>query len=152
MQGQQSVIPVGGLSQMLFPSTHLQGYGMGWFVRDYRGRKVIEHGGNTDGMTAQIGLLPEETLGVVIISNMNETVAPTAIMYRLFDLFLGDAENQIDISQEYLKLTAASKAQMQAQEKELAAKRQPDVQPTLPLDAYAGNYQSDLYGKPQIVF
>lgn len=150
MHGQQSVIPVGGLSQMLFPSTHFQGYGMGWFVRDYRGRKVVEHGGNVDGMTAQIGLLPEENLGVVILSNMNESPAPTAIMYRLFDSFLGDAGNQIDISAEYLRLTAAGRAQMQAQEKELAAKRQSDVKPTLPLDAYAGNYQNDLYGAAQI--
>ncbi|HEX8197556.1 MAG TPA: serine hydrolase [Pyrinomonadaceae bacterium] len=150
MHGQQTVIPVGNLSQMLFPSTHFQGYGMGWFVRDYRGRKVVEHGGNTDGMTAQIGLLPEENLGIVILSNMNENPAPTAIMYRLFDLFLGDAEKQIDISAEYLRLTAAGRAQMHAQEKELAAKRQPDVKPSLPLDAYAGNYQNDLYGAAQI--
>jgi CubicO group peptidase (beta-lactamase class C family) len=150
MHGQQTVIPVGGLSQLLFPSTHLQGYGMGWFLRDYRGRKVIEHGGNTDGMTAQTGLLPEENLGVVIFSNMNDNPAPQAIMYRVFDSFLGDADKQVDISAEYLRLTAAGKAQMQVQEKEFAAKRQPDVKPTLPLEAYAGNYQNDLYGAAQI--
>jgi CubicO group peptidase (beta-lactamase class C family) len=150
MHGQQTVIPVGGLSQLLTPSTHLQGYGMGWFLRDYRGRKLVEHGGNVDGMTAQIGLLPEENLGVVILSNMNENPAPQAIMYRLFDSFLGDADKQIDISAEYLRLTAAGKMQRQAQEKDFAAKRQPDTKPTLPLDAYAGNYQNDLYGAAQI--
>jgi CubicO group peptidase (beta-lactamase class C family) len=150
IHGQQTVIPVGNLSQMLFPSTHFQGYGMGWFVRDYRGRKVVEHGGNVDGMTAQIGLLPEENLAVVILSNMNESPAPQAIMYRVFDSFLGDADQQIDIGAEYLRLTAAGKAQMRAQETELTAKRRFDVQPTLPLESYAGNYQNDLYGAAQI--
>jgi CubicO group peptidase (beta-lactamase class C family) len=150
MHGQQTVIPVGSLSQMLFPSTHFQGYGMGWFLRDYRGRKVVEHGGNTDGMTAQIGLLPEENIGIVILSNMNENPAPTAIMYRVFDSFLGDADKQVDISAEYFRLTAGGRAQMQAQEKELAAKRQPDVKLTLPLDSYAGNYVNDLYGAAEI--
>jgi len=150
MHGQQTVIPVGGLSQLLFPSTHLQGYGMGWFLRDYRGRKVIEHGGNTDGMTAQIGLLPEENLGVVILSNMNEGPAATAIMYRVFDSFLGDADKQVDISAEYLRLTAAGKAQMQVQEKEFAAKRDASQKPTLPLAAYAGIYQNDLYGSAKV--
>jgi CubicO group peptidase (beta-lactamase class C family) len=150
MHGQQTVIPVGGLSQLLFPSTHLQGYGMGWFVRDYRGRKIVEHGGNVDGMTAQIGLLPEENLGVVILSNLNENPALQAIMYRVFDSFLGDADKQIDISAEYLRLTAAGKAQALAQEKELAAKRQADVKPTLSLEDYAGNYQNDLYGAAHV--
>jgi CubicO group peptidase (beta-lactamase class C family) len=150
MHGQQTVIPVGSLSQTLFPSTHFQGYGLGWFLRDYRGRKVVEHGGNVDGMTAQIGLLPEENLGVVILSNLTDNPAPQAIMYRVFDSFLGDADKQIDLSAEYLKLTAAGKAQMQAQEKEFTAKRQLDTKPTLPLDGYAGNYQNDLYGAAQV--
>jgi CubicO group peptidase (beta-lactamase class C family) len=150
MHGQQTVIPVGSLSQKLFPSTHFQGYGLGWFVRDYRGRKVVEHGGNVDGMTAHIGLLPEENLGVVILSNMSNSPAPEAIMYRVFNSFLGDADRQIDLSAEYLKLTAEGKAQMQAQEKEFAAKRQADVKPTLPLDTYVGDYQNDLYGAAQV--
>jgi hypothetical protein len=47
-------------------------------------------------------------------------------------------------------LTAAGKAQMQAQEKEFADKRQADIKPTLSLAAYAGNYRNDLYGAAQI--
>lgn len=146
MHGQQTVIPVSSLSQKLFPSTHFQGYGLGWFVRDYRGRKVVEHGGNTDGMTAQIGLLPEENLGIVIMSNMNNTPAPQALMYRVFDSFLGDADKQINLSAEYLKMTAEGKAQSEAQEKQFAEKRNPSANASLTLDAYAGKYQNDLYG------
>lgn len=152
MHGQQTIIPVGALSQQLFPSTHFQGYGLGWFVRDYRGRKVVEHGGNTDGMTAQIGLLPEENLGVVILSNANNSPAPQAMMYRVFDLFLGDADKQIDLSAEYLRMTLEAKTQQAAQEKEFAAKRQSNLAPTLALEAYAGNYANDLYGAAQVLY
>lgn len=150
MHGQQTVIPVGSVSQKLFPSTHLQGYGMGWFVRDYRGRKVVEHGGNVDGMTAQIGMLPEENLGIVILSNINNSPAPQAIMYRVFDSFLGDADKQMDLSNEYLKMTAEGKAQTQAQEKEFAAKRQASLKPTLPLESFVGTYANELYGSAQV--
>jgi CubicO group peptidase (beta-lactamase class C family) len=150
MHGQQTVIPVGSVSQKLFPSTHLQGYGMGWFVRDYRGRKVVEHGGNVGGMTAQIGMLPEENLGIVILSNLDSTPAPQALMYRVFDLFLGDAGKQVDLSAEYKKLSDEGKAQSQAQEKELAAKRQVNITSSLSLNAYAGSYGNDLYGTAEV--
>lgn len=150
MHGQQTVIPVGSLSQKLFPSTHLQGYAMGWFVRDYRGRKVVEHGGNVGGMTAQIGMLPEENLGVVILSNMDNSPAPQAIMYRVFNSFLGDADKQVDLSAEYKKLSDEGKAQMLAQEKEFAAKRQANVKTSLPLENFVGAYSNELYGSAQI--
>jgi CubicO group peptidase (beta-lactamase class C family) len=146
LQSQQTVIPVGPLSEKLFPSTHFQGYGMGWFVRDYRGRKVVEHGGNVDGMTAQVGMLPEENLGVVIMSNMNATPFPLALMYRVFDAFLGDAEKQADLSAEYLKLSKEGEAQARAMEKEAGEKRAAETKPTLPPEGYAGTYANDLYG------
>lgn len=150
LQSQQTVIGVGPLTERLFPSTHFQGYGMGWFVRDYRGRKVVEHGGNVDGMTAQLGMLPEEKLGVVILSNMNNTPFPTALMYRVFDAFLGGADGQTDLSAEYLKLVGDGEAQAKAREKEAAEKRAADTKPALPPDSYAGTYANDLYGEARV--
>ena len=150
MQSQQTVIPVGPVSERLFPSTHFQGYGMGWFVRDYRGRKVVEHGGNVDGMTAQVGMLPEENVGVVVLSNMNGTPFPTALMYRVFDLFLGGADGQTDLSAEYLKLVREGEAQARAQEREVGEKRAADTKPALPLPSYAGTYANELYGEASV--
>jgi hypothetical protein len=125
---------------------------MGWFVRDYRGRKVVEHGGNVEGMTAQVGMLPEENLGVVILSNMSGTPFPTALMYRVFDAYLGGAGGQTDLSAEYLKLVREGEAQAKAQEKESAEKRAADAKPTLPPESYAGTYANDLYGEASVTF
>lgn len=150
LQSQQTVIPVGPLTERLFPTTHFQGYGLGWFVRDYRGRKVVEHGGNVDGMTAQVGMLPEEKLGVVILSNMNNTPFPAALMYRVFDSFLGDAERQTNLSAEYLKLVREGEARAKAPEKESGEKRPAGAKPALPLDGYAGTYTNELYGEASV--
>jgi CubicO group peptidase (beta-lactamase class C family) len=150
LQSQQTVIQLGPLTEKLFPSTHFQGYGMGWFVRDYRGRKVVEHGGNVDGMAAQIGMLPEERLGVVILSNMNNTPFPSALMYRIFDAFLGDPEGQTQLSAEYLQLVGDGEAQAKAREKEFEAKRAPDTKPSLSLESYVGPYANELYGDASV--
>jgi CubicO group peptidase (beta-lactamase class C family) len=150
LQSQQTVIQFGPLSERLFPSTHFQGYGLGWFVRDYRGRKVVEHGGNVDGMTAQVGMLPEENIGVVILSNMNGTPFPVALMYRVFDLFLGAADGQTDLSAEYLKLVREGEAQARAQEREAGEKRAADTKPALPLRSYVGTYANELYGEASV--
>ena len=46
-------------------------YGLGWFLRDWKGRKVVEHGGNIDGFNADVAFLPEEKLGFAILTNVS---------------------------------------------------------------------------------
>ena len=48
------------------------GYGLGWMLREWNGKKVIEHGGNIDGFAAQVTGQPlmgegEDTLRVQVI-------------------------------------------------------------------------------------
>ncbi len=47
------------------------GYGLGWFSEEYRGVKIIEHGGNINGFSAQVQMLPEQGWGMVILTNRN---------------------------------------------------------------------------------
>lgn len=52
------------------PLTHakfLYGSGLGWQLRDYRGRKLVMHGGSTGTV---VGLVPELNLGVVVLTNV----------------------------------------------------------------------------------
>jgi hypothetical protein len=55
---------------------NLMDYGLGWFVRKWRGLTVLEHGGNIDGFNAQVALLPEKSLGFVLLTNVS--VSPLA--------------------------------------------------------------------------
>lgn len=76
-------------------------YGMGWYVTEYRGRKLIYHSGTIDGFRAGIGLLPEEGLAVYVNTNRVSRL-PMALMLRLFDDYLD--EDGTDWSKMYLQL------------------------------------------------
>src|SRR5258708_7268894 len=64
-------------------------YGLGWFVQDYRGQPVWMHTGSIDGMSALIGLLPEQRVGVYVLANLDHAELRHALMYRVFDLYTG---------------------------------------------------------------
>ena len=51
-------------------------------------RKLVEHGGAIDGMRAEVAMIPEEKLGLVILTNLNGNVLPHALMYKIFDFYL----------------------------------------------------------------
>jgi len=55
----QPQVPVSAASQ----------YGLGWFISDYHGLQLIEHGGNTLGFTSSFGFLPELEVGIVVLTN-----------------------------------------------------------------------------------
>jgi len=85
----QMVVPINAQTRTFNPFTHLQAYGMGWFLQDYRGRELDQHGGNIDGMSAMVALMPEEKIGVVILTNANGSPVPTLVLYRALDALLG---------------------------------------------------------------
>lgn len=64
-------------------------YGMGWFLQDYRGRFVVHHGGNIDGMSAMVAFMPDEQVGVVVLTNMHGSPLVQALAYDVFDRYLG---------------------------------------------------------------
>jgi len=52
---------------------HLNGYGYGFFVNEYEGRYRVSHGGNVSGFSARVDLMPEEELGVVVLTNQQNS-------------------------------------------------------------------------------
>src|SRR5690554_1713240 len=44
-------------------------YGFGWSITDYKGKRVITHGGATDGFNTAMYLLPELELGIIVVGN-----------------------------------------------------------------------------------
>lgn len=126
------------------PATHFSTYGMGWFVEDYHGALVWQHGGNTPGMTAAVGMLPERKVGVVVLSNMQSAALPEIIMRYIFDRELGMPMK--DLSAEAYTRATAQRKRADSVEKAQAAAHPANAQPPLPLDAFAGTYADSLYG------
>jgi CubicO group peptidase (beta-lactamase class C family) len=145
MHTSQTVMRVEPPYSFFYPEAHFLNYGLGWFLSDYRGRKLVEHGGAIDGMRAQVALMPEEKLGLVVLTNRGGTLLPVALMYRILDAYMGAAQPR-DWSAELLKTMKSLEAQGEAAAKKLEADRVPDTKPTHAFEKYAGTYENDLYG------
>lgn len=128
----------------LFPSMHFNTYGMGWVLQDYRGRELVWHNGGIDGMLSEVRLVPEEHLGLVILTNAEGHELGPALAFRIIDAFLGAPPR--DWSAIYLARFKDAQAREAAAEQKIIAARVPDTHPSLPLDRYAGTYADTMYG------
>ena len=144
MHTAQTVIRAEGNWKMMNPAAHLMAYGLGWFLSDYEGKYVVQHGGNIDGMTALVAMLPEEKFGIVVLTNMNGSQMPTTIMLRAFDMQLKRPAK--DWSAEMRKQYDAMLKQALAMQARNGPQRVPNTKPSLPLTDYVGTYADSLYG------
>ena len=121
-----------------YPETHLLSYGLGWAIRDYRGMKVVSHGGAIRGMRAQVMLVPERKLGVVVLTNVAESSLPTAMGYKMVDLYTAGPPK--DWSGVLLASTKAARAKAAEERRKVEAARVMGTKPTLELSRYPGVY------------
>ena len=63
-------------------------YAMGWRVFDYKGSKLIFHGGAVRGYRSLVAFLPEQDTGIAVLWN-SESSAPSAFLPAWMDLALG---------------------------------------------------------------
>ncbi|HJQ65085.1 MAG TPA: serine hydrolase [Gemmatimonadales bacterium] len=146
MWSPQTIIPLDTVTERLRPSTHFQAYGLGWFLSDYRGQKLVSHLGAIDGFRAAVGLVPEQRLGVVVLTNGGEPgrALTTALFLRVVDAYLGGAVT--DWSGAYRAVRDAGMARDSADRAKQERDRVNGTKPSLNLEAYVGNYRSEMYG------
>lgn len=122
--------------------THFSGYALGWGLSDFQGRMKVSHGGAYDGMISSVTMVPDEKLGVVVLTNGLQ--APTAaITNYILDAYLGLPEK--DWSTEMLgRVKAGGKRDTRIADR--MAKQVKGTNPSLDLEKYTGNYFSDIYG------
>jgi CubicO group peptidase (beta-lactamase class C family) len=140
----QTIMPLTFPWTLYAPASHFLDYGLGWILFDYRGYKAVQHAGNIDGMSALVSMLPEQHLGVTILTNKGGDFLGNAVMYRVFDDVLGGAKT--DQGAVILKSYHAVLDPALAAQKALEAKRVTGTHPSLALDRYAGTYHNELYG------
>ena len=125
-------------------------YGLGFGLRDYRGRKLVSHTGGLPGYVSQVALVPEERLGLVVLTNQEQGGAFTSVMYSILDAYLGAPQPSVDWVAAFRK--RAAEQQKSAREAvELArAARDAAARPALPLASYAGRYRDPWYGDVEV--
>jgi CubicO group peptidase (beta-lactamase class C family) len=145
----QTPMPVGEPKGALAVTRpNFNAYGLGFNLRDYKGRKIATHGGALQGFYSRVLMVPEEKLGIAIFTNAENSGSMNALQWRLLDQFLNvpasdwigivSADEQARHKEEMAKVSKAS------------AVRAARSKPSLELSAYEGEYQDPWYGKVTI--
>lgn len=147
MQAPHSVLPIRATPQPDFAYPRFfYGCGLGWHLRDYRGRKIVMHGGSSGAVVA---MMPEERIGVVVLANRGCGIV-YMVMHDLFDKMLGIPRTWTN--RDWLRESEEKAAkQAAARNERLETARAKDTKPALALSEYAGVYESDLYGRLNLV-
>ncbi|MDH5609317.1 MAG: serine hydrolase [Cyclobacteriaceae bacterium] len=123
------------------PGRHFNAYGLGWGLSDYYGRMLVSHSGGYDGMYSRVALVPDENLGIVILTNSMTGIGFPLMMYIINSYIHGDDR---DWSADFL---AQKSEKIEDLVKERQASRKMGTSPTLELEKYCGNYFDPIHGK-----
>ena len=118
-------------------------YALGWDVQDYRGTKIMWHGGAVFGSLTAVVLIPEKNIGFSIAVNSQEGEIVRGLMYELLDHYLG-----LPAGGWPEKYHAFKQGRLAAATKLVGAQQATParVGPSLPLDRYVGDYADPWYG------
>jgi CubicO group peptidase (beta-lactamase class C family) len=125
---------------------HFSSYGLGWSLSDYHGRMKVGHTGGYDGMITAITLIPDEQLGIVVLTNGVKSPIGAATNYAL-DMFLGLKTK--DWSTNFLNRTN-KRNEGDTRISDRKTKRALNTTPTVSIEKFVGAYYSDMYGKISI--
>jgi CubicO group peptidase (beta-lactamase class C family) len=126
------------------PEIQQPSYGLGWFVESYRGKKRVHHGGNIDGFSTMVSLLPDEGIGVVVLANLNGTPLPTIVARHASDRMLG--LEPIDWNGRALRRRDVAEKASAVAKKAAGEERKTGTRPAHSLDEYTGEYSHPAYG------
>ena len=130
------------------PQTPLPGgknaYCLGWLKTDYVPYPLVWHNGATTGSKSLVMLAPELDLGIVILSNL-VTPAPEELGRDFVDLYCGTrpvVDHCAAVLDSWRKQQEAGPG---------SASRPKPAAPPLQPAAYAGSYESSLFGSGQVL-
>jgi CubicO group peptidase (beta-lactamase class C family) len=123
-------------------------YGMGLFVQTYRGVEIAHHGGNIDGSSALLVLLPSKKIGVVVLANRSGTRLRDALPYEIIDRLLG--LESAGLLARHRQLEEKGFAGQDAAKAAGTTDRKPNTKPARPLSEYAAEYLHPGYGPMRV--
>jgi CubicO group peptidase (beta-lactamase class C family) len=123
--------------------THFTGYGLGVNASDYNGRQIYHHTGGAFGFVSSVCFVPEEKLGIIVLTNQDNQSFFEALRYQVLDAYLGvpftnRSENALR------RFTTGNQMEIDAV-KALQA-RVKSSSPPKDVSAYVGDYFNEVYG------
>jgi len=122
----------------------LQAYALGWFVRDFRGERMLTHTGGLAGFISVTALLPGRRSGIMVMTNAEEGPVLRAMRHGGADRLAGRTDHDWIASSRRVQATADANTRRDAAAALIPASG--GSRPSLPLTAYAGAYRDPWYG------
>jgi hypothetical protein len=124
------------------PGLALYAYGLGWAIGRYREHKIAMHDGGIDGFTTNCLLMPDDGIGVAVLTNTSASLMHAVVACRVLDELLG--AEPLDV---FGFLKPRFDAGMAGIREAKAVRRVVSgAPPARPLSAYAGGYEHPGYG------
>lgn len=154
--GNRQVIPVAAIQatrqaqDVVGSVRHLDGetdyelYGLGWFLQDYSGHRIVMHDGGVNGYVSSVTLVPQDHLGIVILTNTDQNEFYDALRWEIMDAYFKLPYR--NYSDAFLKFYKNNAAQDQKVNKALRDSVALNLAPSMPVANYTGKYYNDLYG------
>lgn len=119
-------------------------YGLGWFLRGYKNHRVVMHTGGVNGFVSSVTLVPDQNLGIVILTNTDQNELIETLNLDIIDAYLKQPNrNHGDAALAAVKSQQLSDLQKDKAKRDTVAL---NLRPALNLNDYTGKYTSDLYG------
>jgi len=128
--------------------THFRDYGLGWMLEDYDGFERVWHTGGLVGMVSYVSLLPEQHVGLVVLTNQQSGGAIGALMQTLTDRFVGAPPR--DWIAYFSDVEAKREGEGAAADRAAALGGAAAGQPALPPAAYVGVYRDPWRGEATV--
>jgi len=125
--------------------THFRAYGLGLNMTDYNARQVYWHTGGAFGYVTNVCFVPEEKLGITILTNNDNQAFFEALRYQILDAYLNTPYT--DRSNYMIGFAAQDKKQLDEELAKLKTRVNKKNKPELKPEDYTGDYYNRVYGK-----
>jgi hypothetical protein len=136
-----SIMGTGGA---LYNKGHFKLYGLGFDLREYEGRTIVSHTGAVTGFLSSLTLVPDENLGIVVLTNSIRNSLYYALNLEILDAYLGlpyrNYSRYFEFEEQF------EKAKQVNLEKQFRDSVSLHLKTALPLQEYAGDYFNEVYG------
>jgi CubicO group peptidase (beta-lactamase class C family) len=158
--GVRQVIPEGAILATRAPQDivgtirHLNGetnyelYGLGWFLQDYSGHRIVMHDGGVSGYVSSVTLVPQDHLGIIILTNTDQNAFYEALRWEIMDAYFKLPYR--NYSEVYLNSFKSNMAAEQKVYKTLRDSVALNPPMATAIASYVGKYVNDFYGSMTI--
>ncbi len=128
--------------------THFYLYGMGLDINDRAGKLVYSHTGGVNGFLSSVLFIPEEKLGIVVLTNTDHNSFFQNLTDEIRDSFLGlpYQDYRTQGLERYKKKVFEEQQRIDSLKKVVRLK----ATPSIPMRKFSGTYTNDLYGDIEI--